>query len=591
MSPCSYTILRPTKLVFLMKRCPACNRLENDDSLSFCRADGTALIVDSSTYNTEAQTVQFTSATNPEARTTVLRTTDHALEPATVSQPQPAAATRQLAKPRSLKLVFAIAFAVALAAGTYFIFGKKSAAFDSIAVLPFENQNNDSETEYLADGLTETIINDLTSISSLRVISRNSVYRFKGKQLDLATVAKELGVPVVLTGRILQRRDNLVVSVELVDVGKNKQLWGEQYSRSVADLQTIEQEIATHITQALQQRLSGEERKQLSKHYTENSQAYQLYLKGQYQLNKRTEESLEKGIEYFRQATEEDPNYALAYSGLADAYNQLGVWARLAPRESFPRAKAAAEKALQLDSTLAEGHAAMAFVKFTYDWDFEGAERAYQQAIKLNPRYLGAREWHAYHLYLADPSRFGTAMEEVKKAQELDPLSLTVNFTLSALLYFNRQYDDCIAQLAVTHDLDPNFTLGYGLLGVNYFHKRMPDKAVEAWSHGSALEGESQSEEALQTLRNAYARSGIEGYLRKHIELLQQQSKEQYISPYFIAMDYAMLGEKERAFEWLEKAFQERSSWLVEVRVDPLWDPLRSDARYNQLLQRMGYRP
>ena len=568
-----------------MKRCPACHRVENDNSLSFCRVDGTALISDSSGYDAEAQTVQLGSATSPEVRTTLLDPTT----PTAARAPKPAV-TRKIIKPLPLAIGIVAAFILVLAAGSYFFITKKFASINSIAVLPFENQNNDSETEYLADGLTETIINDLSRISTLHVTPRNSVYRYKGKHVDLATVSKELGVPVVLTGRLLQRNNNLVVSVELVDVHGNKQLWGEQYSRSLANLQTIEREIAAQITKALRQRLNSDDRKELTKHYTENSEAYQLYLKGQYQLNKRTEESLAKGIEYFRQATEADPNYALAYSGLADAYNQLGIWARLPPKESFPRAKAAAAKALQLDHTLAEAQAAMAVVKFNYDWDFEGAERIYQQAIYLNERHVATREWHAYHLYLADPSRFITAIEEVKEAQKMDPLSLTLNFTLSALLYFNRQYDDSIAQLAATHDLDPNFTLGYGLLGMNYFHKKMPDKAVEAWLRGSALEGEILSGDAEQSLSDAFSRSGIEGYLRKHIELLKQQSKEQYISPYFIAMDYAMLGEKELAFEWLEKAFQERSSWLVEVRVDPLWDPLRSDPRYKELLQRMGFR-
>lgn len=564
-----------------MKRCPACHRLENDNSLSFCRVDGTPLISGASGYDAEAQTVQLGSVTSPEVRTTVLDPTNPIAKPA---------GTLKSAKPVYIGLGIAAAFILALAIGGYSFITKKFASIDSIAVLPFENQNKDSETEYLADGLTETIINDLTRISTLHVTPRNSVYRYKGKQVDLTAVSKELGVPVVLTGRLLQRNNNLLVSVELIDVRANKQLWGEQYSRSLADLQTIEREIAAQITEALRQRLNSDDRKELTKHYTENPAAYQLYLKGQYQLNKRTEQSLAKGVEYFRQSIEADPNYALAYSGLADAYNQLGAWARLPPKESFPRAKAAAAKALQLDNTLAEALAAMAFVKFNHDWDFEEAERIYQQAIYLNERHVSTREWHAYHLYIADPNRFSTAMDEVKKAQQLDPLSLTVNFTLSALLYFNRQYDDSIAQLAATHELDPNFTLGYGLLGMNYFHKKMPEKAVEAWLRGSALEGEFLSGDAEQTLRNAFARSGIEGYLRKRIELLKQQSKEHYISPYFIAMDYAMLGEKDLAFEWLEKAFQERSSWLVELRVDPLWDPLRPDPRYKDLLHRMGFR-
>ena len=568
-----------------MKRCPTCHRLESDDSLAFCRVDGSALVPESSTYNPDARTLQLN---NPSVSQTAAETSTVRLSDRTTAD-KINESTQKVSKPSHMKVVIAgvVVLVCSLVLGSYLLFGnKKNKSFDSIAVLPFENQNRDSNMDYLADGLTSTIINNLSRISSLHVSSRNSVYRYKGKEPDLATAAKDLGVGVVLTGRILQRDDNLIIGAELVDVRGNKQLWGNQYTRRLVDLQTVEEEIARQITQALQQHLSGDEQKQLAKHYTENSQAYQLYLKGQYQLNKRTEESLTKGIEYFRQATEEDPSYALAYSGLADAYNQLGMWARLAPAESFPRAKAAAERALALDNFLAEAHAAMAFLKFQYYWDFEGAEREYQEAIKLNPR-ITVRDWHAYHIYIADPKRFSAATEELRIAQELDPLSQSVNFNVAALLYFNRQYDESIARVAAMHDLDPNFTLGYGMLGVIYLHKKMPDKAVEAWLKASALEGEGQSEHVLS---DAYRQGGIEGYLRKHIELLQQESKEHYVSSYFIAMDYLFIGDKDRAFEWLEKAFQERSSWLVELRVDPLWDPLRSDERYNKLLQRMGYR-
>src|SRR4030095_7496195 len=575
-----------------MKRCPQCHRTETDDSLGFCRIDGTALVIEPDDRNAEARTIQLNPGITQDNPTTVFETAaNRKSDLKTVDPRQPSIGTQRITtRSRNRKLIFAslVALVLVLTGGSYLIVGwKANSGFDSIAVLPFENQNRDSDADYLADGLTETIINNLTRVSALHVSSRNSVYRYKGKETDLATIAKELGVGVVLTGRILQREDNLIIGAELVDVRGNKQIWGEHYTRKLDDLQSVEREIATQITQTLQQRLSGEEQKQLSKHYTDNSQAYQLYLKGHYQLNKRTEQSLTKGIEYFRQATEADPGYALAYSGLADAYNQLGMWTRLAPAESFPRAKAAAERALHLDNSLAAAHAAMPFLKFQYYWHFEGAEREYQQAISLDPRHVAAREWHAYHLYLADPKRFNAAMQELKIAQELDPLSHSVNFNTSALLYFNRQYDESIARVAAMHDLDPNFTLGYGMLGVIYLLKKMPDKAVDAWLKGSTLEGEGQSE---QVLRDAYQRLGIEGYLRKHIELLQGESKQRYISPYFIAMDYAFLGDKDRAFEWLEKAFEERSSWLVEVRVDPLWDLLRSDARYNQLLQRMGYR-
>jgi len=471
----------------------------------------------------------------------------------------------------------------------YLRFAKRpGAAIESIAVLPFENRSGSSDSDYLSEGLADSLIYRLSQLPNLKVTPTSSVMRYRGKEPDVSSVAKELQVDALMSGRLTQRGDDLSISVQLIDSRNDKIIWAEQYERKMSDLLAVQREIAGAIAKQLQVKLAGENATAVTRRETENNEAYQLYLKGQYQLNKRTEESLTKGVEYFRQATEQDPGYALAYSGLADAYNHLGLWAMLPPDESFPRAKAAAEKALQLDNTLAEAHAAIAFSKFQYYWDFEGAESEYQQAIKLNSRYVPAHEWHAYHLFLADPTRFDAAMQEVKTARNLDPLSLPINFQASSLLYFNRKYDEAIAQLATIHDQDPNFTLGYGLLGVLYMHKKMPDKAVDAWLKGSSLEG--QTVQSAQVLRDAFKQSGIDGYLHNHIELLENESKQRYVSPYFIAIDYAFLGEKDRVFELLEKAYRERSSWLVELRVDPLWDLLRSDPRYGDLLHRMGYR-
>src|ERR1051325_11683689 len=287
----------------------------------------------------------------------------------------------------------------------------------------FENRSGSSDSEYLSDGLADSLIYRLSQLPNLKVTPTSLVMRYRGKEPDVASVAKELQVDALMSGRLTQRGDDLSISVQLIDARNDKLIWAEQYERKMSDLLATQREIAEAIVQQLQLRLAGEKTTGGSKRDTENNAAYQLYLKGQYQLDKRTEESLTKGVEYFRQATEQDPGYALAYSGLADAYNHLGFWAMLPPNESFPRAKAAAEKALQLDNTLAEAHAAIAMTKFQYYWDFAGAELEYQQAIKLNSRYLPAHEWHAYHLYLSDPTRYDAAMQEVKTAQELDPRS------------------------------------------------------------------------------------------------------------------------------------------------------------------------
>ena len=581
-----------------MKRCPQCKRVETDEALGFCRIDGTPLVTDYLPFGDEGKTARLGGASAPtEVQTNILpHNTDTAIPggtgPTTVLPAHPAASTGAITKPRRRTIAIAVIVILLFVALTgiviTYLSKRSNASIESIAVLPFENRSGSSDSDYLSDGLADSLIYRLSQVPNLKVSPTSSVMRYKGQAVDVSSIAKALQVDAVMSGRLTQRGDDLSISIQLIDSRNGKLIWAEQYERKMSDLLATQREIAGAIVQQLRLKLAGENPTSVTKQYTENNEAYQLYLKGQYQLNKRTEESLTKGIEYFRQATEEDPSYALAYAGLADAYNHLGVWARLPPNQSFPSAKAAAEKALQLDDTLAEAHAAIAFSKFQYDWDFAGAEREYQQAIKLNPRYVPAREWHAYHLYLADPTRFDAAMEESRIALELDPLSLPVRFQVSSLLYFNRKYDDSIAQLATIHDLDPNFTLGYGLLGVIYTHKKMPDKAVDAWLKASSLEG--QTAQSVQVLRDAYKRSGIEGYLRKHIELLQEESKQRYVSPYFIALDYSVLGEKDRVFEQLEKAYRERSSWLVEVRVDPIWDLLRTDARYNQLLRRMGYR-
>jgi eukaryotic-like serine/threonine-protein kinase len=495
----------------------------------------------------------------------------------------------QVQRHKTSALIAVGVLVLAVAAIGYYLHTRNTEiAIESIAVLPFVNQNHDADSEYLSDGVTESIINSLTQLPNLKVIARSSVFRYKGKETDPLAAGKELGVRAVLTGRIMQRGDNLTISAELVDVRDNKQLWGEQYSEKVSDLLSVQREIASKITSNLRLKLSGEQQSRVTKNYTLDPEAYQLYLKGRYQLNKRTEDSLNRGVEFFNQSIEQDPNYALAYAGLADAYNQMGLWTTLPPAESFSKAKAAAERALQLDSTLGEAHTALAFEKFQYEWDFAGAENEYRQGISLNPNFATARELHGYQMYLADPHGFNEAMQELRKAQELDPLSSPVSFNIAVLFYFERRYDEAIEQLKRIHDLDPNFTLANGLLGAAYMGKGMFAEAVAAWLAGSTLEGQGLSPQSINALNEAFKKSGIKAFMQKHAELLEQKSKQRYVSAYFIAMDYAYLGEKDLAFVWLEKAYQERSSWLTCLRVDPLWANLHSDPRFADLLRRIG---
>jgi serine/threonine-protein kinase len=427
------------------------------------------------------------------------------------------------AKRKSKWWLFGLLGLLALVVG---LFGYKylsptTKQINSIAVLPFENKSSDADTDYLSDGLAESLIYRLSQIPDLKVSPTSSVFRYKGKATDPQVIAKELGVDSVMTGRITQRGDTLNISVNLVDTRNGKSLWGEQYERKMSELLATQKEIAAEITNKLQLKLSGEGEQKLAKNYTGNTEAYQLYLKGRYQLNKRTEESFRSGIEFFRQAIERDPNYALAYAGLADAYNQMGMWTTLPPSESFPKAKVAAERALQLDDSLAEAHTALAFTKYRYEWDFAGAERECQRAISLNPNYAAARELYGFQMYLVNPRSFDEAIRELKTAQEIDPLSLSTNFNMAAILYFERQYDKALEQLDAIQKLDPNFTLGYGLRGAIYRGKGMYDESVAAWNSVSTLEGAGFSKEELDVLREAYKESGFKAHSRKHAELLQ----------------------------------------------------------------------
>jgi serine/threonine protein kinase/Tfp pilus assembly protein PilF len=493
---------------------------------------------------------------------------------------------------RGFVLALAILLITTIGVASWF-YSNRSALTDakqieSIAVMPFVNSGGNADTEYLSDGMTESLITSLSQLPNLNVKARNSVFRYKGKDINPKTTANELSVQAVLLGRVIQRGEQLILNLELVDARSENVIWSEQYNRKQADLVSLQTEIARDVSNKLKTKLSGADEQKVAKSYTANPEAYQLYLKGRHQLNKRTEESFKRGIEFFRQAIERDPNYALAYAGLADAYNQMGGWTILQPSESFPKSKAAAERALQLDDTLAEAHTALAFAKFLYEWDFTGAEREYQKAISFNPNYAFARELYGYQMYLANPRRFDEAMRELKTAQEIDPLSLSVGFNMAALFYFEKQYDKAIEQLKAIQNLDPNFTLGYGLLGAIYREKGMYDESVETWLKGSTLEGAGFSKEELDVLRKAYKESGFKGHWRKHAELLQAHAKEKYVSPIFIAMDYAMIGEKELALAWLNKAYEERSSWLTEIGVDPVWDDLRDDPRFQDLLRRIG---
>jgi serine/threonine protein kinase/tetratricopeptide (TPR) repeat protein len=456
-------------------------------------------------------------------------------------------------------------------------------AIESIAVLPFQNRSTEPDSEYLSDGLAESLIYRLSQLPNLKVSPTSTVFRYKGKEIDPIKVGQELGVSAVLAGRIVQRGDQLTISAELVDVRYNKLLWGEQYERKLSDLLQTQREIAREIVEKLKLKVSGEE-KGFAKHYTESSEAYQLYLKGRFYWNKRTGESIKKSIEYFNQAIDKDPSFALAYAGLADSY--VVPANRLPPREKMPKAKAAAMRALELDETLAEAHTSLARVLAVYDWDWAGAEKEFKRAIELNPRYAVAHQW--YGGYFEAMGRHNESIAERRRAQELDPLSLMSNFELGVAFYFARNYDQAIEQSQKTLELDPNFPLVHAHLPAAYEQKGMYDKAIAGFQKGITLRGGTAWSFSMSGLGHVYAVSGKKAEARAVLDELKQMSRQEYVPADGIALVYAGLGEKDQAFTWLEKAYEEHAFRMAWLKVEPQWDSLRSDPRFADLVRRVG---
>ena len=452
---------------------------------------------------------------------------------------------------------------------------------DSIAVIPFANQDKNPDSEWISDGLTESIINNLTQVPNLKVIARSSVFRYKGRENDPVPVGKELGVRAVLTGRIMQRGNTMMVSAELIDIRDNKQLWGEKYERQLADILSVQREIGREIANNLRPTLSGVEQSRLDKQYTADSDAYQLYLKGRFFWNKRNPADLQKAIPFFEQAIQKDPNYALAYSGLADTYALLTTYTNEPARQLMPKAKEAALKALALDDNLAEAHASFGQITSYYDYDFQTAEREYRRAIELNPNYATAHQWLAEHL--AAMKRNDEALAEIRRALELDPLSVIMNRIYGDILVHGRKFDEAITQYYKAIELDPNFPGAHYFLGRAYEAKRMYDQAVDEYTKSAALGG--TPPDALKSMREIYQKSGWNAYLQVHLDRLvtRQQSP-----PFLIATVYARLGRKEETIMWLEKGYEERDFRLTLLGVAFEFDSFRDDPKFKELVRRIG---
>jgi adenylate cyclase len=455
----------------------------------------------------------------------------------------------------------------------------------SIAVLPFENLSHDPDNAYFADGIQEEILTRLSKIADLKVISRTSTQRYKTAPNNLAEIAKQLGVANILEGTVQKAADQVRVNVQLINAENDSHLWADKYDRKLADIFAVESEVATKIAETLQAKLTGAEQHAIVARPTENSEAYQLYLKGRYFWNKFTPEGFQRAIEYFQQAIEKDPAYSLAYAGLSDSYEMLGFWGVLPPGEMWPKAKAAALKALELDDSLAEAEVALGWVSFTHDWDWSAAEKHFERARALNPT-SPATQHHWHSIYLGALGRSDEALAEAKRALDLDPVSPLINHNLAAQLYLARRFDQAIEQCRKTMELDPSFSLTHSLLGRLYLAKGMYREALAESENYLALSPRNPA--ALAALADAHARSGERNQALRVFEELKELSNQRHVPSYYFAIVYVGLNDKDEAFAWLEKAYEERDGSLPMLKVNPSLDPLRSDPRFADLVRRVG---
>ena len=476
--------------------------------------------------------------------------------------------------------------AVLAAAGWFYLLTRRGGgAIDSLAVLPFVNASADPDAEYLSDGITETLINNLSQLPNLRVMSRDSAFMYKGKETDAQTVGRELGVRAVFKGRVMQRGDTLAISVELIDARDNSHIWGQQYNRTSADVFALQNELAKEITSMLRMRLTGEEEGRIARTDTTNPKAYEHYLRGRYWFNKRTEEGFNKGIAYFQQAVAEDPTYALAYAGIANSYSGLGAWDFVPPREVYPKAQEALRRALEIDDRLAEAHASLGHIRAEYEWDWLGGEREFLRAIELNPGSADIRRWYGNSLqYMGRPQE---AIRENTRALELDPLSPINARTLGDAFYRARQYDQAIQQYQNALELDPGFVPALVALGDVYLQKSLYSEGIRELEKVLALAPNNMT--ALSRIGYAHAVAGRKAEAQTIVARLSDLASRRYVPAEYLARIYVGLGERDKAFEWLEKGHEDRS--IRFIYTDPIYDSLRSDRRFHVLLRRMNLQP
>lgn len=455
---------------------------------------------------------------------------------------------------------------------------------NSIAVLPFTNISPEEGQEYFCDGMTDEIIAKLSTLKELKVVSRTSVMRYKNTDKSIKEIGQELDVASVLEGSVRKERDDIRITAQLINVKDGFHLWSDIYDRKLERIFDVQIDVAENIVNALKTRLTPEEKKRLSVIPQIKPEAYQAYLKGRFYWNKRTGEDLRKAINYFEKAIEEEPDYALGYGGLADCYNLLSFYSNVPSKESFPMARKAALKSIALDETLAEAHNSLAYATYRYYWDFAGAEREFKLAIELNPNYASARFWHGEFLMMQ--GRFSEAFREMNLALELDPVSLIINSSFGLLYYYARQPEKAVRQARKTLELDPNFAHAHSVLGEAYAYLNKFPEAIAEIEKAVELSGGSSF--YMSQLGWTYAQAGKDNEAKRILEKLKELSNKHYVSPFNIAWVYAGLKENDRAFDWLERAYEERYELLITIKTTPNLDPIRTDERFSELLKKIG---
>jgi TolB-like protein/class 3 adenylate cyclase/cytochrome c-type biogenesis protein CcmH/NrfG len=453
----------------------------------------------------------------------------------------------------------------------------------SVAVLPFVNMSSDKENEYFSDGITEDLITALSKVSGLHVAARTSSFAFKGKNEDVRTIGTQLNVGAVLEGSVAKAGNQVRITAQLINVADGYHLWSDSYDRELQDIFAIRSQVAQTVAKALQVTLAADERQRIEQKPTENLEAYQLYLKGRYYVNRYTEDGLKKGLTYLQQAIALDPGYALAYQGLAYYYSIMSDW--FAPqKDAMPKARAAAEKALQIDPTLSEPHTFLAFVAWYFDWNWSAAEEEYKRALALAPNSVVAHQFYGLSLSAARPAREGIA--ELRKAVDLDPLSPEANSFLGMALYYAHRYAEAIAQFRATLEMEPNYSLAHLWLGNSYVQNGELERGLAEIRRAKELDP--HNPDVMSGLGHAYAVAGDRDAAQRVIEELQQQSQANYVSPYYFALIYAALGDTDRAFAFLDRAYEDRGFYIASLKVEPMVDPLRSDPRFTELLKQVG---